>query len=553
MTVTRRRFLAGAGLVSGTAAFAGLTSSTRAALAAVAPAGSTLRDIEHFVILCQENRSFDHYFGTLAGVAGFSDPAVKPDPVTGRTVFQQLDPNPLNQVGATMLPWRVHPSTSAAQCMADVDHTWQSQQVSLARGTNAAFVTSHTVADLVSDSDPTVGGARTMSYFTRADLPFHYGLADAFTICDRYFCSVLGPTTANRLYLMTGMLDHEGTHGGPEINNLKYPNANFSWMTYPERLQAAGVDWWVYREADDYEDNVLDYFVQYQDTHTEIYRRGRSIIPTGQTAAKLRADVQAGNLPQVSWIVNNKAESEHPEAMPARGAVYMQGILDALTSNPKVWAKTALIITYDENGGFFDHVVPPTAPPGTPGEYLTASGVAAAPEAAPFNGPIGLGFRVPTLVVSPFSRGGYVCTETFDHTSTLRLLEKRFGVEVPNLSAWRRQTVGDLTSAFNFGCVADASVPNLPDAVELFHAARDQCASLPKVAGWTEQHMPVQEPGTRPRPAKCAPAVLSAPGPAPSVGGEVLARTGGPSLPLAAVAGAAAAAAVLRRRVTHNM
>ncbi|MEY2471048.1 MAG: phospholipase [Actinomycetota bacterium] len=549
MTISRRRFLRGAGLVGGAAAFAGMSASTRAALAAVAAPGSTLRDIEHIVILCQENRSFDHYFGTLSGVAGFSDPAVKPDPVTGRTVFEQFDPNPLNQVGATMLPWRVHPSASAAQCMADVDHSWQGQHVSLAQGTNAAFVTTHTGADLVSDQDPTVGGARTMSYFTRAELPFHYGLADAFTICDRYFCSVLGPTTANRLYLMSATLDHEGAHGGPEINNLKYPNANFSWMTYPERLQAAGVDWWVYREADDYEDNVLDYFVQYQDTHTELYRRGRSVIPTGQTAAKIRADVQSGNLPQVSWIIQNKANSEHPEAMPAQGAVFMQGILEALTSNPAVWAKTAFIITYDENGGFFDHVVPPTPPPNTPGEYLTPSGVAAAPEALPFPGPIGLGFRVPTLVISPFSRGGYVCTETFDHTSTLRLLEKRFGVEVPNLSAWRRQTVGDLTSAFNFGCASDLSLPKLPDAVELFHAARDQCATLPKISGWTDQHMPVQEAGTRPHPAACVAAATSAPDP---VRGEILARTGGPTLPLAAVAGAAAATAVLRRRVVRD-
>ncbi|HVT75391.1 MAG TPA: alkaline phosphatase family protein, partial [Acidimicrobiales bacterium] len=185
MTMTRRK-LVGAGLVGGAAAFVGMSPATRAALATVAPSGSSLNDIEHFVILCQENRSFDHYFGTLAGVAGFADPTVQPDPITGRTVFQQIDPNPLNGVGATMLPWRVQPTASAAQCMADVDHTWQSQHVSLANGTNAAFVTSHSVADLVSDHDPTVGGARTMSYFTRADLPFHYALADAFTICDRY-------------------------------------------------------------------------------------------------------------------------------------------------------------------------------------------------------------------------------------------------------------------------------------------------------------------------------------------------------------------------------
>ncbi|HVT76657.1 MAG TPA: alkaline phosphatase family protein, partial [Acidimicrobiales bacterium] len=388
-------------------------------------------------------------------------------------------------------------------------------------------------------------------YFTRADLPFHYALADAFTICDRYFCSVLGPTIPNRLYMMTGMLDHEGKHGGPETNNQKYPNYDFSWTTYPERLQAAGVDWWVYTEADDYDDNVLKYFLQHQVPNSELNRRCRTLIPYGQTAAKIRADVQSGNLPQVSWIIQSKKNSEHPEAMPAQGAVFIQSILDALTSNPAVWAKTAFIVTYDENGGFFDHVVPPTPPPGTDGEYLTASGLAAAPESAPFAGPIGFGFRVPTLVISPFSRGGYVCSETFDHTSTLRLLEKRFGVEVPNLSVWRRTTAGDLTSAFNFGCVTDASVPHLPDAVELLQAAKDECASLPKVSGWQRQHMPAQEAGARPHTAVCAASTDATTPPSP-VGGELLARTGGPSLPVGAVAGAAAVAAVLRRRVAAD-
>jgi phospholipase C len=512
-----------------------LSAPSRAALAQVAPVGSKLADIEHFVILCQENRSFDHYFGTLAGVRGFDDTS---------TAFKQFNPNPLNGTGTSMLPWRVHPESSAAQCMADVSHSWQDQHLSRGNGTNAGFLLAHTVADLSSDQDPSVGGARTMSYFTRAELPFHYALADAFTICDHYFCSALGPTIPNRLYLMTGMLDPEGKYGGPETNNIKYnfakKGAYFTWTTYPERLQAAGIDWKVYVEADDYDDNVLKYFAQYQDASKDITRRARTHIAPNGTAAKIRADVQAGNLPQVSWIVQNKANSEHPEAMPAQGAAYIQGILDALTSNPKVWAKTALIITYDENGGFFDHVVPPTPPPNTPGEFLTGAGIARSPEAAPFFGPIGLGFRVPTLVVSPFSRGGYVANEIFDHTSTLLLLEKRFGVEVPYLSAWRRQTVGDMTSAFNFGCTPNASVPQLPNASELLAVAREQCMRLPKITGWQEQVMPKQEPGARSGPGVCAPGLL------PRTGGSV------DALPLGVLAAGAVGAAVLRRRVSTS-
>jgi phospholipase C len=134
-------------------------------------------------------------------------------------------------------------------------------------------------------------------------------------------------------------------------------------------------------------------------------------------------------------------------------------VLGTLVSNPAIWSKTALFITYDENGGFFDHVPPPAAPSGTAGEYLTASPLPS--DASGVAGPIGLGFRVPMLIVSPFARGGLVCSDPFDHTSTLRLLETRFGAEVPNLSAWRRSVTGDLTTAFNFAKV-DASVPSLP-------------------------------------------------------------------------------------------
>ena len=123
------------------------------------------------------------------------------------------------------------------------------------------------------------------------------------------------------------------------------------------------------------------------------------------------------------------------------GEVVAAEIVNALTSNAELWSKTALIITWDENGGFFDHVEPPTPPPGTPVNMVTAAKL---PEAAQdIRGPIGLGFRVPALIVSPFARGGFISSDTFDHTSTLRLIEARFGAEVPNLSEWRRGAVGD--------------------------------------------------------------------------------------------------------------
>lgn len=156
----------------------------------------------------------------------------------------------------------------------------------------------------------------------------------------------------------------------------------------------------------------------------------------------------------------------------------MSLIVGALTANPTLWAKTLFILTYDENGGFFDHVPPTTAPPGTPGEYVTAPAV---PDPAgvgnpAINGPIGLGFRVPTLLISPFTRGGFVSSDLFDHTSILRFLETRFGAEVPNLSAWRRSTVGDLTSALNFK-KPDQSIPNLPSTLPAVQQVIQQCVA----------------------------------------------------------------------------
>jgi phospholipase C len=169
--------------------------------------------------------------------------------------------------------------------------------------------------------------------------------------------------------------------------------------------------------------------------------------------------------------------------------------VQAIMSNPKVWKKTALFITWDENGGFFDHVAPPVAPKGTKGEYLTVSPL---PKAANgIAGPIGLGFRVPMIVVSPFTRGGLVCSDVFDHTSMLRFLETRFGVEVPNLSGWRRGVTGDLTSAFNFAAKPQYGRPSMPQPGM---TSALSCGS-PKPVAVSTEGIPRQEPGSRPRPS----------------------------------------------------
>jgi phospholipase C len=440
------------------------------AWAAADPAGcGSLSDIEHFVFVMQENRSFDHYFGTLSGVRGFDDPSVIDQTVGGRQhpIWDQFGYEP--GVGATdtgyLQPFALHEDSSHdGQWLNDPTHNWGPQHQCWNGGRMDSFVRVH-VASEGADNGPIV-----MSHYDRSTLPFQYALADAFTICDGYHCSVLGPTYPNRLYWMSGTIDPDGKHGGPLLETLA-PVADipyygkFTWETMPEVLEGAGVSWKVYQSPDTIEavstplliDNVLRYFKSYSDPATALAQK--ALLPTYPGTFEL--DVASGQLPQVSWVITQFLESEHPAAPPAWGSYAVADILNTLVSHPAVWEKTAIVISYDENGGFFDHVPPPVAPHGTPGEYINVP-LGSVPDAAGIAGPIGLGFRVPCLVLSPYSRGGLVYSGVSDHTSQLRLLEARFKVPVPNLSEWRRSVVGDLTGAFDFGSSPVAAVPALP-------------------------------------------------------------------------------------------
>jgi phospholipase C len=458
---------------------------------------SHLSDIEHVVILIQENRSFDHYFGSYRGVRGFSDPS---------TAFRQADPaNSVSPPFAELLPFPLATSATNAACTHDIDHGWVVQHQSWNNGAMDRFVTSHLPIN-ANDS------VLTMGYYTRAGLPYYYAVADAFTICDHYFCSVMGPTDPNRLYTMAASLDPEGKNGGPLLQTLVTNRASFygrlTYTTMPEQLQARGISWKVYSAPDAavlngiLSNNVLSYFKNFQNPASVLFQNAFG----PQFPADFLADAASGNLPQVSWLIPPVIASDHPPAPSLFGENILSIVISALTANATQWAKTVLFATYDENGGFFDHVAPVTAPPGSTGEYITARAV---PDASVIgnpavSGPIGLGFRVPMLIISPFSRGGLVSSDLFDHTSVLRFLETRFGAEVPNLSAFRRATVGDLTSAFNFQA-PDRSIPNLPVTVPGVPQTIQECAatlvgsapySLPN-----PQTFPAQETGTAPRPS----------------------------------------------------
>jgi phospholipase C len=435
--LTRRRLLTTATALSGVAAgTAVLPGSLRRALAATLadPPGGSLRDVEHIVILMQENRSFDHYFGTMPGVRGFADPAAirLPD---GSPVFRQ--PYPGHAQGY-LSPFRLDTKATSAQATPGTDHSWPTQHQAWNHGQMNQWVPAK--------------GPFTMGYFTQADIPFQWALARAFTICDRYHCSVLGPTNPNRLYMWTGMIDPQGAAGGPVTDNSPaHDNVILSWTTYPERLQRAGVSWQVYQEEDNYDDNALAWFRQFAaaPSSSPLWQRGMRKRPAGA----FEADARAGRLPQVSWLVAPTAQSEHPDYFPAAGAEYTASKLDAIASNEDLWRKTLFIVTYDENDGLFDHVPPPVAPHGTRGEYVGGE-------------PIGLGFRVPAVVVSPWSAGGRVCSDVLDHTSLIRLIERRFGVREPNISDFRRRTCGDFTSALRFSG-PPAGYPRSPAAITL--------------------------------------------------------------------------------------
>jgi phospholipase C len=443
--ITRRDLLRTTGAAATAAGLAGLGLEpwVERALAAK-PRPGALKDIQHVVILMQENRSFDHYFGTYKGVRGFSD-------ANGRAAFTQAGYP--NGNGGSLQPFHVDIHAMGGDCTPDITHDWGPQHRAWNNGAMDRFVAEHVAVD-----GPQVGPL-TMAHYQRSDLAYYYALADAFTICDRYHCSVIGPTDPNRLYSMSGTLDPAGANGGPHMETLVLKRGDlagkFTWTTYPEQLSARGISWKVYTDPGGGAfQNVLPYFNKFQ---TVPGLKARGIQPSYKD---FFSDITHNRLPKVSWVLPEVQETEHPEfGGPFGGMTAARQIISALTKKKSVWEKTALLLTWDENGGFFDHVAPPVAPAGTAGEFVTAPNL---PDAAQgIRGPIGLGFRVPMIVISPFSRGGFVCSDVFDHTSMLRFLERRFGAEVPNLSAWRRQHTGDLTSAFNF-VKPNNRLPHLP-------------------------------------------------------------------------------------------
>jgi len=515
MTSSRRNFLKMAGgSAAATAALAAFPPAIRRALAIPANnATKSIRDVEYVVVLMQENRSFDHYFGTMNGVRGFSDRF--PIPLAGgRTVLEQTYAT--GNTNRVVLPYHLDQTLGNAQRVSGTPHSQPDGQAAWDLGRMSAW--------------PTSKKTQSMGYYTEQELGFQYALANAFTLCDAYHCSFHGGTNTNRLFHWTGTNDPFGRNGGPVIDNsgdsLNATGINYTWTTYPERLQSAGVTWKVYQNMpDNYTDNPLAGFAQYRAANaakgnaidgapyppytaadeavSPLYKGISNTMPDGGFVQALRDDVAAGTLPQVSWVVAPATYSEHPgPSSPVQGAWYTQQVIDALTSNPDIWSRTVLLINFDENDGFFDHLPPPCAPAldgkGLPVGYTSMD---ASPEYYSVDKtPFGPGPRVPMYVVSPWSRGGWVNSQVFDHTSVLRFLEQRFGVAETNISAYRRAVMGDLTSAFDFvnpnGNVT-VGVSFDKAKADADRAAQDAKTQIP-VPTVAAQSVPVQAKGTRP-------------------------------------------------------
>jgi phospholipase C len=521
MTNLRRRdFLkSSAGMLGMAAAWSTLPAVIQRALA-VSPNNETgtIQDIKHVVILMQENRSFDHYFGTLRGVRGFGDRFPIPM-ASGKPVWFQSN-------GSTDIPpYHLDSTISRALLVPDSPHTYPDAQAAWNQGKYGQW--------------PLYKTGYSMGHYQRQDIPFQFALAEAFTICDAYHASLTTCTDPNRIIAFSGSnsdpaLRSQGincTDANAEVMNgrcvvsgaMPTPGYSFrgnalTWPTLPELLQDAGVSWKIYQNPNDNWSGLMHGGLAFTSFRAAAANPGSPLYVNGMShwsIDNLTSDVQNGTLPAVSWILPSQLNSEHPAsgASPDRAADFTAQILEALTANPHSWSQTAFFVMFDENDGFFDHVPPPAVP------SYNADGTLAGASTLPLAGeyfsdpegkhllaedtisgtvrPWGLGPRVPMYVISPWSRGGWVDSQVYDHTSIGMFLEQRFGISVDSISPWRRAVCGDLTAAFDFTSPNLTPTTTLPD-VSGYAAIEARQRTLPPPAPPASPAPLFQETGTRP-------------------------------------------------------
>ncbi len=568
MSDTRRDFIKKASLLAGgTGIWESLPASIKKAIAINPVQGTTFEDAEHIVFLMQENRSFDHCFGTLQGVRGFNDPRFITLPNQDPVWMQS------NKNAEKYVPFHLDINDTRATWMGGLPHSWNDQVDARNDGKYDTWL------EVKAAGEPYEKMPLTLGYYKREDIPFYYALADAFTVCDQHFCASLTGTSPNRSFFWSGKIrENPGSQANVYNSDTTYDRESH-WKTFPERLEENDISWKVYQNElslattlpeenenllANFTDNNLEWFSAYNvrfhkahydflikritelpaeiqslherlkvadgeelekvkkehnqkkedfaryekekitwspenfeklsDYEKNIHLRAFStnvndpdyhkaapftyddngvertiLLPKGDVLHQFRQDADTGKLPTVSWLVAPQYFSDHPSA-PWLGAWYVSEVLDILTKDPEVWKKTIFILNYDENDGYFD-IVPHFVAPrpndsrsvnvsdgiDTTDEYVTLDEqlkIKDFDKANARDSPVGLGFRVPLVIASPWSRGGWVNSEVCDITSTLQFLEKfltkKTGKQIsePNISDWRRVISGDLTSAF---------------------------------------------------------------------------------------------------------
>ncbi len=366
--------------------------------------------IEHLIILVQENRSFDHYFGAMEGIdgfEGFTNPAADGTPVA--------------------------PFHTDEYCIEDAAHGWGASHRQFNGGAMDGFIATN---------EP--DGERAMGYLDESDLPFYWDLARTFAMSDRHHCSVLGPTWVNRYYLFSG--SSYGLLGNDALptENLPAEGHHNVW----EQLTEAGVSWGLYHDSVPWAYGAYPHYALRPPQRRHIHE-----------IEAFFEHLDAGELPQVTWVDPEWADTmsrevlgtdEHPPANPQRGQAWIANIVNRVMASP-LWARTAIVFTYDEHGGFFDHVPPPEAC--HPGDV---------PSGQPDGDFDRLGFRVPLIVISPWSRPGYVSDRVTDLSSVLRLIQARH--LLPALTG-RDANAWPMLDMFDFASPAFATPPTLAEAV----------------------------------------------------------------------------------------
>ncbi|KAK9482755.1 phosphoesterase family-domain-containing protein [Lipomyces starkeyi] len=409
---------------------------------------SSLTDVKHVVYFMQENRAFDHYFGTMSGVRGFKDPNVLVGD-NGKPVWYQPTQN---SEAEYLLPFYLGANSSyksGIQCAVGGSNDWTENHNSWNYGRINGWVTNNS--------------QYAWGHYDRSDLPTHFAVAEEWSVADMYAEFVIGPTAPNRASWISGTLNFDSQVGAPEevggpymenwsTHECEYTNGvpfncyPLKWMTMPELLEAQNISWFVYRDSDSTNDDPMYYFENYLNSP-----------PDGPLAVKglsyegfpLFLDQAAnGTLPEVSWIIGSFPLSEHPPHTPNSGAWMIEKTIEAITQGPLA-NDTVIFISYDETGGWGDHVPPFIPPNGTEYEW------ALNPLTQKEYWPVGPGFRLPFFAISPWTRGGSVFTEPSDHSSQLMFLEQWAAAQGKNIkldtiSDWRREHMSNLLNMFDF-------------------------------------------------------------------------------------------------------